>query len=453
MEFLCARNITGAVDSAVQQGMFRLASVLSQLGSDSSMPYLFIHQLNQWSNNSTWELLDDRIREVYCILASVPSFGGFNPLTRVNWARSLAMIFWYFIDNGSFLSLVDAVRYYLSLMSNDVQVVEAPKSPYDEALFHGIFYLLQALVMDVPYRNALHSHGYGADLLDCRISYVVMCLFESIGVMAQRDNLSCLIRLQFISQLLAEGSFKWALFVAMQCPCQEKARSDLVQSILNQWVGACAPDFDEISKTVAVLKCPVNHLEIALATWFHWMGDYKMEFQHWMNAGRSDDAIDVLCFHLAPSYLFFEEKFIESCVQQLGRARGRDINPCSLYSIIVGYLKFKSDAVKPSVEDCRGLTFIEDFTGLGTNVLETICAVHENLRYHPNAEIVQAMLMNIASYIWDVLANISGSHYLLGTAALSMMGRNSTLVCCDTKQSLVSRSIAEYLNGATDELM
>lgn len=280
-ELLSAHRIVDAVDAAEDAGMYRLATLLSQLGGDPDFAFLMRQQLESWFQTGAYEFIDSDILDIYKLLGSDMSSSGGNSdsddlissshqssvLSRVSWVRAIGLLFWYScscvdaapLDSTDSMAepfflttlttLQNAVDEYLRAVECGVAL--EPRSPAAEiasmtSSSHAIFSLMlhcsgmttcDGLDIHVE-RLVADSTGFTRDPMDHRGSYLVLSLLRCVtgNDVAQESDHFAIIRQHIISELLFSGQWHWAVFVAMQIP-DTVQRTSTVKAILLRYAG------------------------------------------------------------------------------------------------------------------------------------------------------------------------------------------------------------------------
>ena len=295
-DLLSCKRVVDAVNLAEKAGMFRLATLLSQVDGDSTVPILLRNQLEMWKVSEADLTIAPELVRLYRLLAgtaiSEDSQGQADScLTDLGWLRGIGVLFWYcsstdsFVENISTLSsAIDSYR--IALQDN---FADPPVSPYLRdtdrqgadvsypATATGLYTLLElffpsssnvsmdldnaALELDIRNNviNALRPSGYTRDALDYRASYMILVMLESAGISHISSTHACIIRQHYISQLLSAGLWRWALFVALQLP-DPSARYCVINDIIMRF--GCEFDWDAESSTASLR--PYDSLHVFL---------------------------------------------------------------------------------------------------------------------------------------------------------------------------------------------
>ena len=81
--------------------------------------------------------------------------------------------------------------------------------------------------------RCLGSLGFGRDLMDVRTPFVLFTLLESLSALSNTSTAARLIRQDLIFQLLSEGKWHWAVFIALQIEDADERQSYFLFYYLN----------------------------------------------------------------------------------------------------------------------------------------------------------------------------------------------------------------------------
>lgn len=263
-ELLSCRRLFDAVELAESAGLFRLATLLSQIGDDIDFVKLISMQLEQWSDNegySETNTIPKGILDLYRLMGAEPfpsaSWPGESILKNVGWMQALAMIFWYCDSlsspDDSMGKLSDSLVLYDKALLRGF--VSEPLSPYVDDTdprgmnvqypdtVHGLYSLLQVFfrnpetedgAVEAMVINAIRPGGYTRDALDYRSVYTIMQLLECMGIASSSSTYSSICRNNFMSQLISQGCWLWAVFIALQIP-DDIQRSFVVKELIMRY--------------------------------------------------------------------------------------------------------------------------------------------------------------------------------------------------------------------------
>ena len=340
-------------------GLYRFATLLSQIGDDSEFVHLISLQLDHWADEGEGEnrVIPAGILDLYRLLGADPfpsdTWPSGSILRDVGWVRALGMIFWYcdsLSADGCVGTLTDSLLLYDEALARGF--VDPPVSPHAGCIDrlgmdvqypgvkHGLYSLLQVLFrgpavseeeMEGRIVTALRSEGYTRDPLDYRAVYLVLVLLECMGLVSPRCSYAAIVRQQLIAQLVSEECWLWGVFVALQLP-DDAQRSFIVKEMVLRHAVAeddmpliegtsgrgkrhvassmqSLPSLKNISTSeqvhflVEVLHVPICWLHEAAAHRFRYAHDHFKEVQHLNFARLWDSAREVVCSELAPMVL------------------------------------------------------------------------------------------------------------------------------------------------------
>jgi hypothetical protein len=322
--------------------MFRLAALLTQLDGDSSVPTLLRNQLEVWAASGADSTIPTELLKVYRLISgSVVIDGPEQPessLQGVGWERAVGMLFWYCSSTDSSSSFgVDDVS-TLSTALDSYRIIlqdsfaDAPVSPHVDdrdplgacvsypTAQHGLYSLLTLLfptssrstygmataaeeleLADLLLR-ALAPSGYTRDELDHRASYLLLVFLECAGISDIDSTHGRIVRVHYIYQLLSEGMWLWAIFVALQIS-DASIRYALTRDIIFRFAPIeTAIAEDDIANYLRQLNVPVSLLYEAKAYFFGCcQGDYRQEVSYLIHAGQLHIATEKTVHYIVPA--------------------------------------------------------------------------------------------------------------------------------------------------------
>lgn len=365
-ELLSCRRLNDAVSLAERAGMFRLATLLSQLDGDATIPTLIRNQLAMWKVSEADLTIAPELVKLYRLLAGTvitedADGATDSSLLGLGWLRGIGVLFWYCSSSDSFIenisTLTSSLENYRIVLQDSV--VDAPVSPYlsDKdaqgadvsypKTVHGLYALLELLFpgaastnmdlgeaeLEMDIRNnviaALRPNGYTRDALDHRASFLLLVMLESAGISHINAVHANIIRQHYIFQLLSAGLWQWALFVALQIP-DLSARYCLVSDIVLRFGGEC--DWEEEKKAsskgghaypslytflTTALNIPEELLHEASAYRAGYQHQHNMQVRSLIAAGKYRLATEVTVTHLAPTAMLASGAAAEQLLQLL----------------------------------------------------------------------------------------------------------------------------------------
>ena len=349
-ELLSCHRIYDAVRLAEGAGMFRLAALLTQLDGDSSVPTLLRSQLDVWAASGADSTIPGELLKVYRLIAGSVVMDGpeqqqpESSLQGLGWERAVGMLFWYCSSTDSSSSFsADDVSTLLSTALDSYRIVlqdsfaDAPVSPHVDdrdplgacvsypIAQHGLYSLLTLLFPTSPPRpeitgmmtaatgeeleleqadlllRALAPSGYTRDELDHRTSYLLLVCLECAGISDIDSTHGRIVRLHYIYQLLSEGMWLWAIFVALQIS-DVSIRYALTRDIIFRF-GPMDTTFaeDDIVNYLRQLNVPVSLFHEAKAYFSGCQWDYKQEVSYLVHAGLLHIATEKAVNYIVPA--------------------------------------------------------------------------------------------------------------------------------------------------------
>lgn len=358
-DLLSCHRIQDAVDVAGDAGLFRLATLVAQVGGDDSVNALVSHLLDQeWQLPSKDGLLPiDTIPEVlldiYKIISGkllelqrpgdleeedqvgevAPEHTSVFKSSSVSWVHALGMIFWY--SQGPFPSISASLNtYHVALEydvarppciihnSSSVGLTERRVEQHNPA--HALYSLLNVLYGDCDEQMDEHGcsdrlfqvlqccdvGGFSNDGLDYQGPALTLFLLQCIGLVSEERSITeavCInqVRSHFIAQLLQQGLWKWALFVVLQIPCQVR-RTVMAKDILSRWVAV--GDAEDVEFVVEGLHIPRVWVDQAMAMYWRsvpTVSGAQHSARSYVNGRLWLEANEVICGSLAPSWIVY----------------------------------------------------------------------------------------------------------------------------------------------------
>jgi nuclear pore complex protein Nup98-Nup96 len=255
-----SRDIEKAIKLLMQRGSYRLASLVAQITSNIENCDLLRNQLNLWSSMDAINTIDPSLLQIYLLLAGwvkIPHdqqdrFGKKSILKGLGWKRAFASLYWFlpYVESQDDRLSTVLNAYNNAILDDDV---DRPCSPFIEQqnfkiganvdypnVEDGVFSLIQLLcavfgdgdLNEELIVRALQPQGYTRDELDYHTSYVICQLLNGVGAVTDSKYfLFSSLRQNLIFQLVSEGQWPWAVFVALQVPSGiEKDNSLLLEN-------------------------------------------------------------------------------------------------------------------------------------------------------------------------------------------------------------------------------
>jgi nuclear pore complex protein Nup98-Nup96 len=268
---LTGNRVANSIEECFKNSDFRLACILSQLpspiavstpgglicpsgipgrqGMDRNTLNDLVHQINYWDESKTAKLVDRKYLAVWTLLSGAVQKWDesiFQP--GMDWKRTFGLFFWY--SDGGNLSLASSIAQY----AGNLDSVTNPLSRYNPKLYDLAYHLLQlSSNPEQSLEEALDPLTHTKSPLDYRISWTMGMILTKISNVKQfkdvmldsvfgddieeadsRSATQDTQALHFISQLLAAGSWKWAIFVSTFLSFHT-SREGTIREILNRY--------------------------------------------------------------------------------------------------------------------------------------------------------------------------------------------------------------------------
>lgn len=435
-QLLSIHRVEDAVSVLEDGNAFRLALLLSQIGSDTNNTYLLRSQMELWKSMGAFAQFPAEVSRIYQLLASnvdEPSL----ILKGLGWKRGLAMLFWYFTENPAIGTFSEALHLYdEALLGN---AVDAPMSTYaTEALKsrganvaypkvkHGIYSLLEVLLSDksTELNNVLHPAAFTRDELDYQTVYFTSVLLESVGHLSAEQSELAIIRQHIIFQLLSMKKWKWAVFVALQNP-NATTRTLQVRDILGRFA-AKDGNWESSADHVDIVKLFKVDPKLLFEAHAYKVGshfNFSKQVQYLHDAELWHEALKVVILKVAPALLSQKpDEYYMTLLQlmefnEANSSRERVVSVWTeIGSAVLTYLRLY-DATKDiqNNPEVQIADVLEEFSNTAKDLLLRIAKIHASkVDVQSNDTLFQQLLQSIASYAYKLLTFIdlkTRNHY------------------------------------------
>lgn len=244
---LSGHQVEHAVESALEAGNMRLATLLSQAGGEESFKDELLKQLEDWQAYKVNPLIAVGYRKLYALLAGITDISAGDPsrgsdgcpdvliAEGLDWKRAFGLHLWYGIPfENTIRDVVDSYTFslssshppakplppYLEKSSDNIRSWNLPTEPTD------VLYNLLQLYSDdaISLDQVLRSRDTSPSPFDVRLAWHLYVLLsrvlrrrdfedrdESSGYSANADRLTA----AYAAQLEEIGEWKWAAFVLL----------------------------------------------------------------------------------------------------------------------------------------------------------------------------------------------------------------------------------------------
>ncbi|ODN73518.1 hypothetical protein L202_08018 [Cryptococcus amylolentus CBS 6039] len=332
---LSGHQVERAVETALEGGDMRLATLISQSGGQQTFKDELLLQLEDWENHKVNPFIAAGYRRIYALLAGITDVLAGSPPGRVSekwpqiliaegldWKRAFGLHLWYGMpfENtisdvvSSFASSLSAVNPpakplppHLEKPSEGVRSWTLPTEPTDV-----IYNLLQLYSDDaVSLDQTLRSRDTSSSPFDVRLAWHLYILLARVfgrrdfedreeEYSASADRLTA----GYAAQLEESGEWKLAAFVLLHLETVE-GREKSLRALLNRHPDVTA---DDTSFLVETLRIPAEWIHAARAAAFTSSGDAWKEYHALLEARLFDRAHRVLLERLAPEAIIRDDR-------------------------------------------------------------------------------------------------------------------------------------------------
>ncbi|OCF35297.1 nuclear pore complex protein Nup98-Nup96 [Kwoniella heveanensis BCC8398] len=332
---LSGHQVERAVQSALEGGDLRLATLISQAGGEAVFREEVLKQLEDWQKYKADPLIGLGYRKLYALLAGLTDISPGDPsrgsdgcpdvliAKDLDWKRALGLQMWYgnsFEDTISDVvsaydeSLSSAhpparpLPSYMETPSNLPRKWNNPTEPAD------IIYNLIKLYSDIAVSldQVLRSRDTSASPIDVRLAWHLYLLLSRVldkrdfedreddGYSATADQLTA----SYAAQLEVSGEWKWAAFVLLHLETAD-GREKSLRNLTFRHPDMTAEDEHFLT---ASLKVPASWIHESRAASFSSAGNAWAEYHALLQAGLWDRAHKVLIDKLAPEAVIRDDK-------------------------------------------------------------------------------------------------------------------------------------------------
>jgi hypothetical protein len=321
---------------------------------------------------------------------------------------------------------------------------------------HGLYSLLQVLFRDSDAGDdemegkiiqSLRCEGYTRDLLDYRAVYLVLVLLECMGIAAPDTSYACSIRKHFITQLISEGYWLWAVFVALQIS-DDVSRGIIVKEMIFRYAVIdgdfegiidsneifdysrlrslkCCNNSDQAYFLVNILKVPLSWLHESAAYRYGYSCNYFKQVQHLNFAKLWLPAKEIVCTKLAPMILLKSSVASHSLLlllESMDLGAVQEDMWSSRSDILLSFLRLKShveNVVKiygmENMFDRNVVDRLEDIVVEAKQLLERVQILNtinnkllsRTSKSRVNPTIEHATLLNMGTYLFDLIDKLT----------------------------------------------
>ncbi|CAH1975299.1 unnamed protein product [Acanthoscelides obtectus] len=304
-------KICEAASLAIEKHHPKLSLLISQLSLTNETAAFLQEQIEMWYKNLSAKHISKDTKKIYLLLAGIPHKDEENIFEDIDWKRAFSMHLWYICPAGA--PIEAAIDLYKKAFE-EYGYAEAPnpcyKSTYDGSAFDILFHLLMA------YRSRIHRLSdvlnpatHTDDLLDYRLSWLLLQLFLSlnVGIISAAEITKLCV--SFSNQLETLGQWEWAIFALLYLE-DSSLKKNLIMGILDRNL---SPEVNESTKETENFL--VNKLHVP-SEWIHTvkaektlpLGRFFEAYVYYAYAGDYVKANDIFVEHLMPN-LFINEQY------------------------------------------------------------------------------------------------------------------------------------------------
>ncbi|KIR74014.1 nuclear pore complex protein Nup98-Nup96 [Cryptococcus deuterogattii CA1014] len=335
---LSGHQVERAVESALEAGDMRLATLLSQAGGEESFKDELLKQLEDWQVYKVNPLIAVGYRKLYALLAGITDVSAGDPsrgsdgcpdvliAEGLDWKRAFGLHLWYGIPfENTIRDVVDSYTFsltsshppakplppYLEKSSDNARSWNLPTEPTD------VLYNLLQLYSDdaISLDQVLRSRDTSPSPFDVRLAWHLYVLLsrvlrrrdfedrdESNGYSANADRLTA----GYAAQLEQIGEWKWAAFVLLHLETVD-GRSKALHALLYRHPDATKEDQAFLTET---LRIPEEWIHESRAASLCSIDDAWGEYHAHLQAKLYDRAHKILVEKLAPEAVLRDDKVL-----------------------------------------------------------------------------------------------------------------------------------------------
>ncbi|WVO12713.1 hypothetical protein L204_100321 [Cryptococcus depauperatus] len=335
---LSGHQIKRAVESALEGGDMRLATLISQAGGQELLKNELLKQLEEWETHEVNAFIALGYRRIYALLAGITDISPGDPFhgssgcpdvliaEGLDWKRAFGLHMWYGLSFNC--TIRDVVNFYnLSLSSSHPPSEPLPpylESPGDVSrLWHSstesidIVYQLLCLYSDdtISLDQVLRSQDTSPSPFDVRLAWHLYMLLsralkrrdfedrdEETGNSASADRLTQ----GYAAQLIQIGEWKWAAFVLLHLE-NANGREKALRALLYHHPDLTSEDQAFLTDK---LQIPSEWIYASQASLLCFSDDAWEEYHVLIKAKLYDRAYSVLVDKLAPEAIIRNDRHL-----------------------------------------------------------------------------------------------------------------------------------------------
>lgn len=332
VNLMMCHKVNEACELALENSDINLSLLMAQASGGPAIRQLVQHQLASWHEIEADEFIDTRRLKIMMMIGGVSAMNGpnqtpINIFDQLNWLKCLALQVWYI--SSPMASVTDAVVAYEQNFHQDDFDVEPPTPSYVAQLeqadfkYYDIRFHLMKLFSQRshPLEVLLHPANYTMDLMDYRLSFLLLQTLDTLGYRHLSESCRYKIYTSLAEQLESNGLWEWSVWLMLHI-ADKNHREIAVQQLLYRHIRVEGEsDDNEYSEKerfiVESLMIPPKWLSYAKAVRAGAMGNHHVEVKYLLKAQQWSKAHDVMMQHIAPDLIINDQMdFLKSLLKQ-----------------------------------------------------------------------------------------------------------------------------------------
>lgn len=337
LNLMMCHKVSEACELSLENADFNLSLLMAQSSGGPAIRQLIQHQLVSWREVEADEFIDERRLRVMMMIGGVSAMDGpsqsvLNIFDQLNWLKCLALQLWYISSPVS--SVTDSViAYEQNFQQVDFEV--APPTPsyisqidQTDFKYYDIRYHLMKLFSQRshPLEVLLHPANYTKDLMDYRLSFLLLQVLTTLGYHHISESCRLKIYTTLSEQLESNGLWEWSVWIMLHI-VDKNHRESAIQQLLYRHirVDGEADDNDCTEKEKFIinsLMVPEKWISYAKAVRAGAMGNHHVEVKYLLKAKQWSKAHEVMMQHIAPDLVINDQMdFLKSLLKQFESTR------------------------------------------------------------------------------------------------------------------------------------
>lgn len=332
INLMMCHKVNEACELALENDDINLSLLMAQSSGGPAIRQLIQHQLVSWREVEADTFIDERRLRIMMMVGGVSAMDGpnqqpINIFDQLNWLKCLALQVWYI--SSPMASITDAVLAYEQNFQQVDFDVATPSPSYVKKLerrdyeYHDVrFHLLKLFSQrSHPLEALLHPANYTMDLMDHRMSFLLLQILDTLGYHHLSDSCRLKIYTSLADQLESNGLWEWSLWIILHI-ADKNHREIAVQQLLYRHIRVDGElEDNEYSEKetfiVEYLLLPEKWLSYAKAIRAGAMGNHHVEVKYLLKAQQWSKAHEVMMQHIAPDLIINSQiDFLKSLLNQ-----------------------------------------------------------------------------------------------------------------------------------------